>query len=136
MHRNIVSPAARAAIALGMMGLAACATQPQVRQPIEVQSVRLTGAGHYLDLRYRVLDPAAAQAALGPTVRPRLIDEVTGSAMAVPMTAKLGALRQTQAVQKPDRTYFVMFVNSSGMRPGSKVTAELGELKFPHLTVE
>jgi hypothetical protein len=104
--------------------------------PIDVQSVRLTAAGHYIDLRYRVLDASRAQAALGPTVRPQLINEATGAVMAVPMTAKLGPLRQTQAVQKPGRTYFVMFVNNGGVQAGSRVTAELGELKFKHLVVE
>ena len=98
--------------------------------------MRLTAAGHYLDLRYRVLDAERAQEALGPEVRPRLIDEANGTVMAVPMTAKLGSLRQTQAVQEPGRTYFVMFVNSGGVSPGSRVTAELGELKFEHLVVE
>lgn len=103
--------------------------------PIEVQTVRLTAAGHYVDLRYRVLDPVVARQVLGPKVRPRLIDESTGAVMAVPTTAKLGALRQTQAPQKPGRTYFVLFVNN-GVRPGSRVTAELGTLKIEHLTVE
>ena len=103
--------------------------------PIAVQSVHMSGAGHYVDLRYRVLDPARAQAALGPRVRPRLIDEATGAVMAVPTTAKLGSLRQTQADQKPGHTYFVLFVNS-GVREGSRVTAELGELRFEHLRIE
>jgi hypothetical protein len=120
---------------------AGCATQnsgslPQDSAPIDIESVRLTAAGHYIDLRYRVLDASRAQQALGPKVRPQLINEATGAVMAVPMTAKLGALRQTQAVQKPDRTYFVMFVNSGGLQTGSRVTAELGELRFRHLVVE
>lgn len=103
--------------------------------PITVQSVHLSGAGHYVDLRYRVLDAARAQAVLGPTVRPRLIDEATGTIMGVPTTAKLGSLRQTQAAQKPGRTYFVLFVNT-GVREGSSVTAELGALRFEHLRIE
>lgn len=127
-------------LAVGVIA-AGCATQHsssshQDRHPIEIESVRLTAAGHYIDLRYRVLDAPRAQEALGPKVRPQLIDEATGTVMAVPMTAKLGALRQTQAVQKPDRTYFVMFVNSGGLQSGSRVTAELGELRFRHLVVE
>ena len=105
------------------------------RAPIAVQSVHLSGAGHYIDLRYRVLDAERAQAALGPKVRPRLIDEVTGAVMGVPTTAKLGSLRQTQAAQTPGRTYFVLFVNS-GVREGSNVTAELGDLRFEHLRIE
>ncbi|MGH8135367.1 MAG: hypothetical protein ACRER4_03385 [Steroidobacteraceae bacterium] len=117
-----------------------CATQksavPGPGAPINVESVRLTAAGHYIDLRYRVLDAERAQQALGPKVRPRLINEDNGVVMAVPTTAKLGSLRQTQAVQKPGRTYFVMFINSGGLQTGSRVTAELGELRFNHLIVE
>jgi hypothetical protein len=101
-----------------------------------VESVHLTAAGHFVDLRYRVLDVGRAQAALGPKIRPRLIDEATGAVMAVPTTAKLGSLRQTQGEQKAGRTYFVLFVNSSGVREGSRVTAELGALRFEHLQIE
>jgi len=104
--------------------------------PISIVAVQLSGAGHYVDLRYRVLDPARAQAALGPGVHPQLINEENGLVMAVPTTAKLGSLRQTQAVQKPGRTYFVMFVNSGGVRSGSRVTAKLGTLEFEHLVVD
>lgn len=116
-----------------------CATTADVRAsqraPIAVEAVHLSAAGHFVDLRYRVLDAERAQAALGPKVRPRLIDEATGAVMAVPTTAKLGSLRQTQGTQKPGRTYFVLFVNR-GMREGSLVTAELGELRFEHLRIE
>jgi hypothetical protein len=100
-----------------------------------VESVHLSAAGRFVDLRYRVLDAGRAQGALGPQVRPRLIDEATGAVMAVPTTAKLGSLRQTQGAQKPGRTYFVLFVNR-GVREGSLVTAELGALRFEHLRIE
>jgi hypothetical protein len=109
---------------------------PRGDAPISIVAVQLTAAGHYVDLRYRVTDPERAQAALGPKVRPRLINEANGAAMAVPTTAKLGSLRQTQAVQEAGRTYFVMFINSGGVREGSRVTAELGELRFENLRVE
>jgi hypothetical protein len=56
--------------------------------------------------------------------------------MAVPTTAKLGALRQTRGVQKPDHTYFVLFLNSAGARSGSIVTAEIGDMRFENLTIE
>ena len=104
--------------------------------PIAIDSVRLTAAGHYIDLRYRVLDPVAAQAALGPKVRPTLINDANGAVMAVPTTAKLGSLRQTQARQQSGHTYFVFFVNSGGVQPGNRVTAELGALRFEDLTVQ
>ena len=81
-------------------------------------------------------DPQAAQRALGPKIRPKLIDEASGVEMSVPTTAKLGSLRQTQGQQRTGRTYFVLFINNAGVRSGSRVTAELGDLRFRHLVVE
>jgi hypothetical protein len=101
-----------------------------------VEAVRLTAAGYYIDLRYRVLDPELAQKSLGVGVKPKLIDEASGTVMAVPSTAKLGSLRQTQNAQKPNHLYFVMFINSAGLKSGSTVTAELGPLVFKHLRIQ
>jgi hypothetical protein len=56
--------------------------------------------------------------------------------MAVPMTAKLGSLRQTRGVQKRDHLYFVLFVNGAGLKSGSQVTAEIGDMRFEDLTVD
>jgi hypothetical protein len=135
ISRNL--PARMAIMLIAGLLAGGCATERKASDPapITVQAVHLSGAGHYVDLRYRVLDAKAAQAALGPKIRPRLIDEATGKVMAVPTTAKLGSLRQTQAEQKTGRTYFVLFVNG-GVREGSRVTAELGALRFEHLVVE
>jgi len=117
-----------------------CAGGPQARPmppaPIAIESVRITAAGHFIDLRYRVLDPARANEMLGPGVKPLLIDQATGFKMGVPMTAKLGPLRQTQARQRPDHLYFVMFTNTAGLHPGSRVTAQLGDITISDLTVE
>ena len=89
-----------------------------------------------IDLRYRVLDPVRANEMLGPGVKPLLIDQATGLKMGVPMTAKLGPLRQTRARQRPDRLYFVIFTNTAGLQPGSQVTAQLGDITVTNLTVE
>jgi hypothetical protein len=103
---------------------------------IAIDSLHLSAAGTLVDLRYRVVDPQRAQEMLGSKVRPKLIDERTGIEMSVPTTAKLGSLRQTQGQQRTGRTYFVLFVNNAGVATGSRVTAELGELRFRHLVVE
>jgi len=119
--------------------LSACASQPAAKaakNSIEVEAVRLTAAGHYIDLRYRVLDAERASQVIGPGVKPTLIDEATGTVMAVPMTAKLGSLRQTRGVQKPDHQYFILFVNGAGLKPGSLVTAEIGDMRFENLAIE
>ena len=132
--------AGRWSLVAALIALAGCAARPGVQAeptpPIKIEAVRLTAAGHYVDLRYRVLDAARANELLGPGVKPVLIDEANGATMGVPMTAKLGPLRQTQATQRPDHLYFVMFLNSAGLTPGSKVTAQLGGITLANLTVE
>lgn len=128
-----------ASIAIVVLALEACASipsQPRASHGLEIASLRISAAGHLVDLRYRVTDPELAKATLGPKIRPRLIDEKTGTVMNVPTTAKLGALRQTQAAQKTGRTYFVLFANTAAIRPGMRVTAELGDAQFKHLVVE
>jgi hypothetical protein len=128
-------------LAIAAMTLTGCASQasaptPAVKNSIEIESIRLTAAGHFVDLRYRVLDAKRANEVLGPGVKPLLIDEASGTVMAVPTTAKLGSLRQTRGVQRPDRSYFVLFVNSARLKPGSRVTAEIGDMTFENLIIE
>lgn len=125
-----------AALTLGGCASQATAPAPAVKNSIEIESIRLTAAGHYLDLRYRVLDAERANQVLGPGVKPTLIDEASGAVMAVPTTAKLGSLRQTRGVQRPDRSYFVLFVNSARVIPGSRVTAKIGDMTFESLIIE
>lgn len=103
---------------------------------LTVDSIRLTAAGHFLDLRYRVLDPSKANELLGPGVKPILTDIASGLEMSVPDTAKLGPLRQTYQEQRPDRQYFVLFNNTAGLIPGSRVSVNLGGLVFDDLLVE
>lgn len=126
-----------AAVLFGML-LGGCAAAPAESgpRPIEIESVRMTAAGHYIDLRYRVLDADRANDLLGPGIKPELIDEKTGAVMRVPTTAKLGALRQTRGEQRTDRTYFVLFANTAGIGPGDRVTADLGGQRFANLIVQ
>ncbi|MEZ5500631.1 MAG: hypothetical protein R3E77_14560 [Steroidobacteraceae bacterium] len=129
--RNLV-----ATLGLVVATLLAGCNAEDANKVVSIDAIRLTAAGHYVDLRYRVLDPKLANAALGPKVKPVLIDEASGREMEVPMTAKLGLLRQSNADQHPGRTYFILFANTAAVRPGSKVTAKLGSLELKHLTVE
>jgi hypothetical protein len=131
-HRLTAKAAAAALLLCGC----ASGSHQRADSPIAIQSVRLTAAGHYVDLRYRVTDAARANELLGAGVKPMLIDQETGIQMGVPMTAKLGPLRQTQAQQRPDHLYFVMFINSAGLVPGRQVTAQLGDIRVENLTVE
>jgi hypothetical protein len=101
-----------------------------------VESVRLTAAGHYIDLRYRITDVERARELFAPKIRTVLVDEASGATMVVPETAKLGALRQLARDPKEGRNYFVLFMNQAAIHPGSKVKAVFGEFEFPGLTVE
>jgi hypothetical protein len=140
------SVAAIGAMAAALLCLAGCAhtggklaaarDAEGAEAALTIDSVHMSAAGTLIDLRYRVVDAQRAARVLGPKVRPRLIDEASGIEMAVPTTAKLGSLRQTQGTQREGRSYFVLFVNSARIGPGSRVTAELGELRFQHLLVE
>jgi hypothetical protein len=133
-------------LVVALIVLSGCASQaagptvdaqtPVAQNSIEIESVRITAAGHYIDLRYRVLDAQRANESLGPGVKPTLTDEKSGVVMGVPMTAKLGSLRQTRGEQRPDRSYFVLFANTAGVRSGSHVTAEIGDMKFESLIIE
>jgi len=140
------SVAAIGALAAFAFCLVGCGTMPAAQRGVaqasdasgtlQVESVRLSAAGNYVDVRYRVLDSVRATQALGPKVRPRLLDEASGLEMGVPTTAKLGSLRQTQGQQRTGRTYFILFVNSARVGTGSSVTVALGDLRIAHLKVQ
>lgn len=116
--------------------LTACATVGPVKEgPIEVQYVRMTAAGKFVDLRYRVTDAEEARKVLGARgVKFLLRNERTGRLMQVPVSEKLGNLRQTRGV-KPGHTYFMLF-QGGGLKRGDTVTAQIGELEFRHLRVQ
>ena len=130
------------------VAVAGCASSPGSRKsqaevvppppPIRIESVRVTAAGHYLDLRYSITDVERATALFSPQVKVRmaLVDEQTGKEMLVPETAKLGALRQLARRPETGRTYFVMFDNQIGVGPGRTVKAVVGDYEFPGLKVE
>ncbi len=116
-----------------------CASQPAnptVQNSIEIESLRLTAAGYYLNLRYRVTDIERANQDLGPGVRLVLVHDDTGAIMTVPVTSKLGAMKQTRAEQRIGNSYSVLFANTIGVGPGSRVTAEIGDMRFENLIIE
>ncbi len=91
--------------------------------------VRRSAAGHLLDLRYRVLDPAKAAPLHARAQKPILVDERSGRKLVVPTTPKAGALRST-APPKAGRIYFALFANPGGaVRRGDQVSVVMGELR-------
>lgn len=99
---------------------------------IEIEGLRLSAAGYMLDLRYTVVDPDAASPFLDRSVEPHLVDMKTGAMLPIPVTPKLGALRQTASGHRVEagRTYFMLFKNPGrALRPGDQVKLVVGDIE-------
>ena len=101
---------------------------------IEITALRLTAEGHMIDFRYRVLDVEKAKPLHLRQVKPYLIHEASGKVLAVPNTAKVGALRNSNIPQK-NRIYWMFFGNSGLVKKGDKVSIVIGEFKAESLEV-
>ncbi len=103
---------------------------------IEIVGVRLTGAGHFLDFRYRVVDPEKSKALLDRDQTVYLLDQATGTRIEVPVT-KVGPIRQTTRRPEKDRIYVVLFGNPGKIvKPGSRVTVVMGDFRAVDLEVQ
>jgi len=131
---------------------AACATTPTVAEKagkeqaliaaqeetgIRIVGIRKTAAGHYLDLRYEIIDPEKASAHVGkPNLFAHLVHRRTGKVLQVPSTPKTGRMQQTKSPPRTDRVYFVLFRDIAGVRPGDTVDFLLGDTKFEGIVVQ
>jgi hypothetical protein len=133
--------------------LSACATSPPAKPVggtpsiaavteaekwgVQVVSLRLTAADHMIDFRYRVIDPQKATPLLNRRIKPHLIEKETGARMEVPRYSKLGPARQISDTPTTDRVYTMIFGNTGKIvKPGSRVTIVIGEIRLENLTVE
>jgi hypothetical protein len=104
---------------------------------IRVIGIRRTAADYMLDFRYRLLNAEKAAALMNRKVKPYLIVEHTGRRLQVPVSYKLGPLRQSPKYAKVDRNYFMFFANPGReVKAGDKVTVVIGDFKAEHLTVQ
>jgi hypothetical protein len=105
------------------------------RWGVDQLHIHRTGAGHLLDLRYRVVDPQRAGSLLGKQSAAYVVHARSGRRLSVPSTPKAGALRNT-GVPKAGRTYFALFSDPGEIvRAGDRVSVVLGDLTA-ELTVE
>jgi len=103
---------------------------------VEIESVRLTAAEYMIDFRYKVLDAEKALPILDRTIKPHLIVERTGVKLQVPISAKLGPLRQATTTPIDGRIYFTFFANPSRhVVVGDTVTVVVGDFVVENLTV-
>jgi hypothetical protein len=103
---------------------------------IEVTSIRLTANDHMIDFRYRVLDSDKASELFVRQNKPALIHQETGHVLAVPETAKVGPLRNSNQPQE-GRIYWMFFGNAGGLvHQGDEVTVAIGDFRVENLVVE
>ena len=103
---------------------------------LKAVSIRLTGADHFVDFRYRVTDPLKAADLTGGRKSPYLIHQPTGKVLAVPIT-KLGPLRSKAVRPKKGRQYVILFNNSPRIvGRGDKVTVVIGDFRSEELRVK
>jgi len=103
---------------------------------IEVTSIRLTANDHMIDFRYRVLDAAKAKELFVRENKPALIHQKTGKVLAVPETAKVGPLRNSND-PKQGKIYWMFFGNAGYLvKAGDHVTVVIGEFRAENMVVE
>jgi hypothetical protein len=103
---------------------------------IDVVGVHPVSSGQMLAFRYRVLDEDKAKPLFEKTLRPYLIDEATGTRLAVPAMENVGDLRQDFS-PKPERTYFMIFGNPGKLvKAGSRVSIVIGNFRLDGLMVD
>ncbi len=103
---------------------------------VEVLGIQASATGYILDFRYRVVDADKAAPLLDRRIKPYIVVEKDDARLEVPVTNKLGALRQTTKHVKPNRNYFVLFSNPARhVKPGDKVTVVIGDFVAENLSV-
>ncbi len=101
---------------------------------IEITALRLTAAGHMIDFRYRVLDAEKAGPLFVRQIKPYLVHHASGKTLAVPNTAKIGTLRNSNT-PKENRIYWMFFGNKGLVKKGDKVSIVIGDFKAESLEV-
>ena len=111
-------------------------SNPTEKLGVQIASMRLTGADHFIDLRYRILDPEKATVLMDRNEQLFVVDRSTGTTHPVTRN-KLGPMRTSGTKPEVNRQYNVMFSNvNRAIRAGSKVTLLVGDQRIEGLTVE
>ncbi len=98
--------------------------------------VKYTESGEIVRFSYRVLDPAKAAALNDKRLEPALYDAQAGVKLVVPQMEKVGQLRQSSTAEA-GKSYWMAFSNSGRrVRPGDRVTVEIGQFHAINLVVE
>ncbi len=102
---------------------------------VEVIGVHPVSSGYMLEFRYRIVDPVKAKSLNDMESKAYIIDEVSGTRLAVPAMENVGELR-TGDSPKADRTYFMIFGNPGRLvKPGGRVSVVIGNFRVEGLVV-
>ena len=103
---------------------------------VELINVTPVSSGYMLALRYKVLEPDRAKVLNDRKSKAYLIDEATGTVLAVPAMENIGELRPG-ATPESGRNYFMIFGNPGQLvKKGSRVSFCVGNLQANGLVVE
>ena len=97
---------------------------------IRVVLIEVTAGGGMIDFRYLVVDPDKAVHLREPENLPFLIAEDSG------ITIRVSALSDESDLEM-ERTYYLLYPNvRNAIKPGTKVTVVIGDLRLEHLTAQ
>ena len=103
---------------------------------VEIIGVKPVSSGFMLAFKYRVLDPEMARTLNERKIKAHLIDEATGTVLAVPALENIGELRQG-STPEANRIYFMVFGNPSKVvKAGNTVTLVAGNFRADGIVVE
>lgn len=104
---------------------------------VKVLGIRRTASDYMLDFRFRIVDPQKAAVLIDRKIKPHIIVEESGAKLEVPITSKLGPLRQSGKFAQANKNYFVFFANPGRtVHKGDRVTVNIGDFSVSHLVVE
>ncbi len=109
------------------------------RWGVEVLGIRQSGAGMFLDFRFRVLDADKSLPLFDHRIKPYLVAEKSEIKLPIPQAAKVGSFRPTNRGKniKADKNYYMLFANPDRhVKVGEKVSVVIGDFKVEHLTVQ
>ncbi len=98
--------------------------------------VKTVESGELVRFTWRVLDADKAKTLHDKKLEPSLIDPQAGVKLVVPSLEKVGQLRQTGTPQA-GKSYWMAFSNKGRrVKPGDRVTVEIGHFQAVNLVVE
>jgi hypothetical protein len=103
---------------------------------VELINVTPVSSGYMLALRYKVIEPDRAKVLNDRKSKAYLIDEASGTVLAVPAMENIGELRPG-ATPESGRSYFMIFGNPGQLvKKGSRVSLRVGNLRASGIVVE